>query len=391
MKRGSCFISTLLKTLFWVGLAITANAEYPTNQITGILSGTNNWYRTNTYMLNGMVIVRSNAVLNIEAGTIIKGHDIPPGDSTNVSSLVICRGAKIYAEGTPQNPIIFTADVDDTTLPDELPIWGPTARGLWGGLVILGRTTINSAANAAGNAASPKYEVYEGLPDVVDGGEALLRFGGTDDDDNSGILRYVSIRHGGRALFPNKEINGLSLGAVGRGSTIEFVESYCAADDGFEFFGGTVNTKYLVSSFNDDDSFDVDQGYRGTNQFWFAIQAPDKRNYGMELNSQVNDVQQTTLLTPQSDFKVYNMTIIGAGASSTNVNGGADAAVAMRPWVGPKIYNAIFTDFNERGVLLDTQQGITATQAVTGGYAEFNNTGWWDVVTGSGNQIISNT
>src|SRR6266571_7832476 len=138
---------------------------------------------------------------------------------------------------------------------------------------------------------------------------------------------------------------------VGRGTTIEYVESYAAADDGFEFFGGTVNAKYLVSSFNDDDSFDVDMGYRGTNQFWFAIQAPDKRNYGMELNNHPNELHQTSQLLPATDFKVYNLTIIGSGASSTNVNGGVNAAIALRPWVGPKIYNAIFTDFNAQGVL----------------------------------------
>jgi len=90
--------------------------------------------------------------------------------------------------------------------------------------------------------------------------------------------------------------------AVGRGTTIEYIESYCAADDGFEFFGGTVNTKYLVSAFNDDDAFDTDMGYRGTNQFWFAIQAPDKRNYGMELNNQVNEQPQVTQRTPASAF-----------------------------------------------------------------------------------------
>jgi len=361
-----------------------------TNIVSGYLTGTNNWYRTNIYQLNGMVFVRSNSVLNIEAGTVIKGYNLGT-DSTNISALVICRDAKIFAQGTPQNPIIFTAEADDTAFPDDLSIWGPGARGLWGGVVILGKCVINGAIDAGGNAASPKYEVYEGLPDVIVGGEPLMRFGGTDDNDNSGIFRYVSIRHGGAALFPNKEINGLSMGAVGRGTTIEFVESYCAADDGFEFFGGTVNTRYLVSSFNDDDAFDTDMGYRGTNQFWFAIQAPDKRNYGMELNNHPNELSQASQNLPASDFKVYNMTLIGSGASSTVVSGGANAAIALRPWVGPKIYNSIFTDFNERGVNLDTQNGVTATQAVTGGFAQLHNTLWWDFVTGSGSGVINNT
>ncbi len=380
----------LLAAITGATLLATTASQAANVGITGYLTGTNNWYRTNTYTLNGMVFVRSNGVLNIEAGTVIKGHNTGV-DTTNIAALVICRDAKIFAEGTAKRPIIFTAEADDTFLPDDMPIWGPTARGLWGGVVILGKSVLNGAIDVAGNAASPKYEVYEGLPDVTVGGESLMRFGGTDDNDNSGVMRYVSIRHGGAVLLPNKEINGLSLGAVGRGTTIEFVESFCAADDGFEFFGGTVNTRYLVSSFNDDDSFDTDMGYRGTNQFWFAIQAPDKRNYGMELNNHPNELAQASQLLPAGDFKVYNMTIIGSGVSNTVTSGGNNAAIALRSWSSPKIYNSIFTDFNERGVLLDTQNGNTATQSVTGGFAQLHNTLWWNFVTGSGTANINNT
>jgi hypothetical protein len=169
------------------------------------------------------------------------------------------------------------------------------------------------------------------------------------------------------------------------------VEAYCIADDGFEFFGGTVNTKYLVSAFCDDDMFDTDQGYRGTNQFWFGIQAPDKRNFGMELNNQVNEVATTNRLLPAADFKVYNLTLIGCGAGVTNVNGGNDAGLILRPYVAPKIYNAIFTDFNERGVQLDTQNGVNADVSVTNGLAQFHNTLWWDFAVGSGSGTINNS
>jgi hypothetical protein len=387
VKYRGAFGSNDLWIANWTALAeygILQPASIHTNNVAQILTGTNYWYRTNIYVLNGASFVMSNAVLNIEAGTVIKGHNLG-GQGTNVAALYITRGAKIYAEGTPQNPIIFTADVDDTTVPDDIDIY---ARGLWGGLVIFGSSVLNGAIDAGGNAAAEKYEVYEGLADITVGGQQVFRFGGNNDNDNSGVLRYVSLRHGGAVLAPNKEINGLSLGAVGRGTTIEYVESYCAADDGFEFFGGTVNTKYLVSSFNDDDSFDTDMGYRGTNQFWFAIQAPDKRNYGMELNNHPNELPQTSALTPASDFKVYNLTIIGAGANQTNVNGGANHAIALRPWAGPKIYNAIFTDFNAQGVFLDTQNGVTATN---NGLAQLHNTLWWNFTIGSGNTNISNT
>jgi trimeric autotransporter adhesin len=369
------------------GLALSATSQARTNVVGGGLTGTINWYRTNVYILNGMVFVRSNAVLNIEAGTVIKGRNLNTF-GTNVGSLVICRGARIYAEGTPQNPIIFTAESDDTTFPDDLDIY---QRGLWGGVVILGQTTINGALDAFGKNANPIYEVYEGLQDIAVGGESVLRFGGNNDNDNSGVLRYVSIRHGGAQLATDKEINGLSLGAVGRGTTIEFVEAYAIADDGFEFFGGTVNTKYLVSAFCDDDSFDVDMGYRGTNQFWFSIQAPDKRNYGLELNNQINEIATPDLLTPQSDFKVYNATIIGSGTGNTNVNGGRGAGVILRPYAGPKIYNSIFTDFNERGIELETRNTVNGAVSVTNGYAQFHNTIWWGFVTGSGSANVDNS
>ncbi len=389
--------SFIRKTLCCVCLLLGIAARADTVIVNQLLTGNNNWYRTNVYQLNGSVFVLNNSVLNIEAGTVVKGHSLGTF-GTNVAALFITRGAKIMAEGSANSPIIFTADVDDLSMPDDLGIY---QRGLWGGVVIFGRTTINGALDAAGKNSNPKHEVYEGLQDlvvnsagqiVVGGeGEALLRFGGSDDDDNSGILRYVSIRHGGAKLSTDKEINGLSLGAVGRGTTIENVEAYAIADDGFEFFGGTVNTKYLVSAFCDDDTFDVDMGYRGKNQFWFGIQAPDARNYGMELNSQINEIVTTERLLPQSDFQVYNMTLIGSGTGNKLTTGGRNGALILRPFAGPKIYNSIFTDFNERGIELDARNGSNGATSVTNAYAQFHNTLWWGFVTGSGSGVVDNS
>ena len=147
-------------------------------------------------------------------------------------------------------------------------------RNLWGGVVIYGKSVLNTSSDVAGNAASPKYDIFEGLPDTQINGQYVNRFGGNDDDDNSGVFRYVSIRYSSTMILPDKEINALSLAAVGRGTTIENVECFDAGDDSVEFFGGTVNTKYMASIFSDDDNFDIDQGYRGKNQFWFALQAP---------------------------------------------------------------------------------------------------------------------
>ncbi len=251
-------------------------------------------------------------------------------------------------DGSARNdPIIFTAEADDVLDPEDLSIY---QRGLWGGVILMGRAVLNSAADSAGNTSTPIYDQFEGLPPtMVINGQNVHRFGGTDDDDNSGVMRYVSIRHGGAVIELNKEINGLSLCAVGRGTTIEFVEAYGTADDGFEFFGGTVNTRYLVSAFNDDDAFDTDQGHSGKHQFWFAIQPPDKRNYGLELNGEVNGTTGTTPRNPISNFQVYNLTIIGAGVGTSGA-GGDNTTMLVREYSAPRIYNSIFTDFAKRGI-----------------------------------------
>src|SRR5436190_4766100 len=158
--------SRQLRNLVWTGLSCLslalAGTELRAANITlnQVLTGTNYWYRTNIYTMNGGVFVVSNAVLNIEAGTVIKGHNLG-GQGTNVGALYICRGAKIYAQGTPQNPIIFTADVDDTEDPGDMDIWGPNARGHWGGVVLFGNATINSAVDNTGDVSTPKYEAFE--------------------------------------------------------------------------------------------------------------------------------------------------------------------------------------------------------------------------------------
>ncbi|HRT56810.1 MAG TPA: hypothetical protein P5038_09295, partial [Candidatus Paceibacterota bacterium] len=313
----------------------------PTNEVTVVadIAVNTTWYRTNVYYLDGYVHVLAPATLTIESGTIIKGVAVPStGEAT--SALFVTAGAKLNAVGTPTEPIIFTAEIDDTSVPDDVGIY---QRGLWGGVVIMGKAVLNTSSSTAGNAASPKYDVFEGLPDNQIGGQYVYRFGGNNDADNSGVIRYVSIRHGGYQFLQNKELNGLSLCAVGSGTTIDHVEVYAFADDGFEFFGGTVNTKYLVSAFNDDDAFDVDQGYRGKNQFWFAIQENGKRDNGGEWNGEPSGIAVSN--APLATFEVYNATWIGAGSGPglTTVNHG----VTIREYASPRVYNSLWTGFNQ--------------------------------------------
>ncbi|MCH2662561.1 hypothetical protein MK163_19135, partial [bacterium] len=160
------------------------------------------WTADNEYVLNGLVFVDEGATLTIQPGTVIKGM---PGQGENASALVVARGGKIFASGTPDQPIVFTAQADDVSDAGDLPL---AARGLWGGVIILGRATLNS---------EPGETPIEGIPTT----EPRGLYGGSDDGDNSGVFRYVSIRHGGTDIGAGNEINGLTMGGVGSGTLIE--------------------------------------------------------------------------------------------------------------------------------------------------------------------------
>lgn len=177
--------------------------------------------------------VQDGATLTIEPGTVIRGKRevtiARPGIPQLVSALWVTRGGRLIANGTRENPIIFTSEND--------PLDGsiaPTQTALWGGVVIMGRATINSAKHAAGNVATPKFDKYEGCEDNPATGLPYPEhtFGGSNDDDNSGSLRYVSIRHCGLNFQQDAELNCLTMGAVGRGTTLEYVEVYAGSDDG---------------------------------------------------------------------------------------------------------------------------------------------------------------
>jgi len=246
-------------------------------------TGTVTWTSDKEYLLSGFVFVNDGQTLTIEAGTVIRGRT---GQGSLASALIVARGGRIIAEGTQLNPIIFTVEGDD--LKGSVPV---EARGLWGGLIILGNATINTESGE---------HLIEGIPISEPRGV----YGGNDDDDNSGILRYLSIRHGGTKLGEGNEINGLTLGGVGRLTTIEYVEVISNADDGVEFFGGAVDCKNLVVAFCGDDAFDIDQGYHGKGQFWLGI------NEDSDKCVEVNGGLEPVPGLPDSQPVLYNMTLI---------------------------------------------------------------------------------
>ncbi|MGE3312049.1 MAG: hypothetical protein AB7O66_18955, partial [Limisphaerales bacterium] len=172
--------------------------------------------------------------------------------------------------------------------------------------------------------------------------------------------------HGGQRLSPDKEINGLSLGGVGRGTVVENVEALSYADDGFEFFGGSVNTKYLVSAFNDDDAFDMDMGWNGKNQFWFAIQSNDRRDNGSEQNGEPNERNDGTGV-PAATYEIHNATMIGAGAAAGGTAN--NHAMLLRRYSQAGWHNSIFTDFNG--------QPLNGGAPQTGSVPRITDNLWW--------------
>lgn len=295
--------------------------EYSTENVitdNGSGTGTVTWTSDKTYILNGFVFVNSGQTLTIEAGTVIKGR---AGQGSEASALIVARGGRVIAEGTADAPIIFTAEQDDVTLPNDVPAG---TSGLWGGLIVLGKASLNS---------SPGTSAIEGIPTT----ETRGFYGGTDDSDNSGTFKYISVRYGGTNIGANNEINGVTFGGVGSGTVVEHIEVYSNADDGFEFFGGTVNTKYLVAALCGDDAFDYDEGFRGKGQFWFALAATADGDRGGEHDGGTTPETATPYATPS----IYNATYIGRGEAA------AKRALTFRDNAGGQYRNSIFTEWGK--------------------------------------------
>ncbi len=265
MKKGLFF-------LFFISLGVLFNActeengtdeEFDTGNVLVVenISENTTWTKDKVYQLGGRITVLDGVTLTIEAGTVVKGE---VGTGANATALLIARGGTLLAEGQANAPIIFTTVADEIT-PEDIaagnfgsPNLDPDINGLWGGVIILGKAPI-SASNEDKTADASEVQI-EGIPTSDSNG----LYGGSIANDNSGIIKYVSIRHGGTNIGSGNEINGLTLGGVGSGTIIENVEIVSNQDDGVEFFGGTVNIKNLVSWNVGDDGVDTDQSWSGT-------------------------------------------------------------------------------------------------------------------------------
>lgn len=247
------------------------------------------WSGDSIYVLAGRIVVESGATLTIEAGSIIKGQ---AGSGANATALVVARGGTLNAVGTASSPIIMTSIADAITIGE---VAGPNLSsdliGLWGGLLILGNAPISADADAV---------QIEGIPPSDTNG----LYGGSDAADNSGTIQYVSIRHGGANIGEGNEINGLTLGGVGTGTTIDHVEVVANQDDGIEFFGGTVNVSDAIVWNVGDDAIDTDQAWSGTLDNFIVI-GGDQTDHAMELDGPEGDAAGTHTITNGS-LKGFN-------------------------------------------------------------------------------------
>ena len=369
------------------------------------------WTADKVYIIENLTFVEAPAVLRIEPGTIVRMEPKTTGgssstDPADVGALIICRGAKIVAPGTSESPIIFT-NRDDPFVPGGASTIPPTVNGGantardytsttsgditkfkidadCGGIVILGKTRLSNN-NASGTAltdpiANPLtagagaafIEGFQAIDATVYGTAVTTqlggspsggKFGGTDDNDNSGRMSFCSIRYGGFVLSNNNEINGITCGAVGRGTVMEFLEIYNNADDDIEPFGGTQNMRYCAGLFGGDDGLDTDMGYRGNVQFWFQHQGNLTAN-GVATGRPIANVGDCTgewdggkgvTSLPYTVFSVFNATTIGLNtgkAINWKVNGGG------------KVFNSIWA--NAGKMRIESGSASTATAAADG-------------------------
>jgi len=263
-----------------------------------VMTSDRNW------LLSGGVFVGQGAILEIPEGQTIYA------DAEITTFLSVKQGGKIKAEGSSNNPIVFT------------PLKNNPTYGDWGGIIVNGYATINTGLTAEG-----------------EGGTGI--YGGTDDNDNSGILKYIRVEYAGKILGTDNELNGFSFNGVGDGTTVEYIQAYKGSDDGIEFFGGTVNVRYAVSTHNQDDAFDWTHGWRGKGQYWLVQQGPDGGDRGIEADNNGDD----NTLEPYSNPTLANITLLG-----TDDGDGSNTGMRLREGTKGKIYNAFVTGFPKYGI-----------------------------------------
>lgn len=330
LKLAHYLTRTGLAVLLAAGTLACSNSNGPTDPdpdpdpgpqaatLSGDITANRTLAADTAYTIVGFVQVQAGSTLTIPAGTVLLS------DNASRGSLITNRctddqpSGRLVIQGTAADPVRFRPAGN-----------GPFQRNQAAGIILHGCAPINVPGGSASSEGT-------GLP-----------FGGDDPADDSGSIRYLTIEFGGRQIAPDNEINGLTMSGVGSGTVIENVQAHFIGDDGFEWFGGTVNGRFLVSSGNDDDAFDCDFGWSGTVQFLFAIQDRNRSNRGVECDNDANGSENVPLTNPS----VWNATWIGAGVVRANseVNDG----LYLRRNINGTFRNLVVTNYGNAGVVFD--------------------------------------
>lgn len=275
-----------------------------------------------TYVITGIVVVADGASLTIPAGTELQGSV-----TVQPSAIIVRTGGQIFSNGTATDPVVMTSSA---------PV-GQRARGDWGGLVINGLSQCNFPADdCVGEGASGPY-----------GGSVL--------DDDSGVVTYTRIEFAGFEVSFGNELNALTLNGVGSGTELSYIQTHYGSDDGFEWFGGTVNLKYAVATGISDDSFDYSTGWAGYGQFWIAQQDPDDADNGFEVDGNEEDFDAMPLTDPM----IYNVTLVGKGLDGVGGTAGESVdGLRLRRGTGGDIFNAVVIGFGGAGVDVDNAETV---------------------------------
>ena len=326
-----------------VAIPVTVSVVPPKTIVVveGVLEGNVTWTKDKIYRLKGYVRVGEEAVsgtvtkvgvLTIQPGTVIIG------DKATKGTLVVQRGSKLIAEGTAAEPIVFTSGEGI----------GSRSPGDWGGVVICGKAPNN----------------LTGIAELEGGYKGF--HGGTVADDNSGSLKYVRIEYAGIPLNPNQEINSLTMGSVGSGTKLEYIMASFGLDDSFEWFGGTVNGKYLIAYKGTDDDFDMDNGYSGTLQFGLGYRDGNLADVSGSNGFEIDNDAAGSNLTPFTSATLVNFSIIGAkGTSSDYLDANFQNGAQLRRNAKVKVYNTFITGY-PAGLYIDSQRGAAKTNAANG-------------------------
>lgn len=331
-------LNKLITACMLVAISFTSAKAAVINVTSNILTN-KTWFRGNTYILNGFIYVKNGATLTIQSGTIIKG------DKASKGTLIITRGSQLIANGTVTQPIVFTSNQ---------PV-GSKAPGDWGGIIILGNAHVNTPSGTA---------IIEGgftAPDGEYGGG-----GSPNDNESSGSLKYIRIEYPGIPFQPNNEINGITFGGVGRGTVVDHIQVSYSGDDAFEWFGGTVNAKWLVAYRSIDDDFDTDFGYNGKVQFAVGLRDPNIADASLSNGWESDNDATGSGNSPITQAWFSNVTIIG-GNPTANAN--YNACARLRRNTQQSLYNCVMMGY-PAGLHID---GSAAETNATNNLLQFQN------------------